>query len=70
MIVGRDLDLVDTAADFVDDHEAAVREKLEAGQVRAASVEDARRWQDEDAVLWAVVTAPWILVQETQQAES
>ncbi|MCP4994198.1 MAG: DUF2288 family protein, partial [Gammaproteobacteria bacterium] len=31
-----------------------------------ASIEDAKRWNETDPDLWAVVVAPWILVQEAK----
>jgi hypothetical protein len=38
-----------------------------AGQVQRASDEDARDWHAEDSVFWAVVVAPWVLVQEIRE---
>ncbi|MFT5113162.1 MAG: hypothetical protein ACI8P9_002490, partial [Parasphingorhabdus sp.] len=32
--------------------------------VRQAEIEDARRWNESQSELWAVVVAPWVLVQE------
>lgn len=58
------LDLVDVAAHIVRDDKTAVEAWLASGQVARASSEDARRWHDSNASLWALVAAPWVLVQE------
>lgn len=58
------LDLVEVAAHIVRDDKAAVEAWLASGQVARASAEDARRWRDSNAALWAVVAAPWVVVQE------
>jgi len=58
------LDLVAVAAAFVRDDEARVMEWMTARQVWRASESDARDWHARDPVLWAVVAAPWVLVQE------
>jgi hypothetical protein len=36
---------------------------MAAGQFGKVSDEQAQHWWDEDAVLWAVVVSPWVLVQ-------
>ncbi|MBY5269381.1 DUF2288 domain-containing protein [Spiribacter salinus] len=59
-----ELDLVEVAAAFVRDDEPAVMAWMTARQVWRASAEDARDWHDRDPALWAVVAAPWVLVQE------
>ncbi len=58
------LDLVAVAAAFVRDDEAAVMAWMTAGQVQRADTEQARDWHARDADLWAVVAAPWVLVQD------
>ncbi len=62
--VRAELDLVDVAASFVNDDRRAVEGWLGSGQVARASEQDARDWSQHDPVFWAVVTAPWVLVQE------
>lgn len=63
------LDLVAVAAAFVRDDEPTVMEWMTAGQVARASAEDARDWHARDPDLWAVVAAPWVLVQEPAEAD-
>lgn len=58
------LDLVNVAAHIVRDDKPTVEAWLASGQVARASSDDARSWHDRDATLWAVVAAPWVLVQE------
>lgn len=58
------LDLVRVAAAVVSDDREAVEQWTQSGEMAHASEDDARRWNDEHAVFWAVVTAPWVLVQE------
>lgn len=61
------LDLVEVAARFAEDDRAAVERWLTEGTVRRAETADANRWARDDAALWAVVTAPWVLVQEPEE---
>ena len=58
------LDLVDVAARFAMDDRAAVQDWLATGQVGRATDADALGWQARQANFWAVVVAPWVLVQE------
>ncbi len=61
------LDLVAVAAAFVRDDEAAVMQWMTARQVWRATEEDAKDWLARDPELWAVVAAPWVLVQEAAE---
>ncbi|AGY91397.1 hypothetical protein SPICUR_01905 [Spiribacter curvatus] len=63
------LDLVTVAAAFVRDDEEAVMAWMTDGQIARATAEDARGWHDRDPDLWAVVAAPWVLVQEPASAD-
>lgn len=64
LCVARPLDLVEVAATLVRDDAAQMRDWLDAGAVRKATLADAGRWAAAQPGLWAVVTAPWVLVQE------
>lgn len=63
------LDLVEVAAVMVEDDKASFIRWMEQGQVARATLDDALRWQSAEAKFWAIVIAPWLLVQEigTQQ---
>jgi hypothetical protein len=65
--VGPELDLVAVAAKFVRDDKSAIETWLKNGSVARCSDEDARSWAQHNATFWAVVTAPWVLVQEIRQ---
>lgn len=58
------LDLVDVAACFARDDKAAVEAWLKDGRVARLGDDEAWDWQERDPTLWAVVVAPWVLVQE------
>lgn len=58
------MDLVEVALSIARDDQAAVAGWLGSGRISRASSEDALDWHDRDAHFWAVVTAPWVLVQE------
>lgn len=58
------LDLVAVAAAMVADDKTAFSRWLESGQVARAGSADAARWNAARSEFWAVVVAPWLLVQE------
>jgi hypothetical protein len=62
-----EMDLIDTAARMIQDEKSSVEQWLEQGKIVQATMEDARRWNEEDPDLWAVVVAPWVLVQESME---
>ncbi|MHA7817398.1 MAG: DUF2288 domain-containing protein [Pseudohaliea sp.] len=57
------LDLVEVAVQLGLDNVARFQAWTEAGEVRPATDDDARDWEATGATLWAVVAAPWVLVQ-------
>ncbi|MEN6585215.1 MAG: DUF2288 domain-containing protein [Sulfuricella sp.] len=61
--VSSELDLVDVAFHISQDNKAQVEQWMLAGKVVRVSDEQAKEWLETDAVLWAVVVKPWILVQ-------
>ncbi|HLT14408.1 MAG TPA: DUF2288 domain-containing protein [Marinobacter sp.] len=62
--VGSELDLLDVAAHLTADNKALFEQWLAAGQVGDVAPDLARAWYDRNAELWAVVVAPWVLVQD------
>ena len=64
IFVSNDLDLVDVAARFTIDDKSAVEQWLNENRIARATDDQARDWLATDAMLWAVVARPWILVQE------
>lgn len=57
------LDLVDVAVRIASDDTAAVTKWMNDHMLGRASDVQAETWLKTDAVLWAVVVKPWILVQ-------
>ncbi len=62
--VSTDLDLIDVAYEFTFDNIDQVTVWLEKAQIAKVSGEQAQQWKAEERELWAVVVAPWVLVQE------
>lgn len=58
------LDLVAVAAAMASDRKEVFEAWLQAGQVVRLADERARTWSETAPELWAVVVAPWVLVQE------
>ncbi|HHH44366.1 MAG TPA: DUF2288 domain-containing protein [Gammaproteobacteria bacterium] len=63
--VAADLDLVEVAACFAGDDRVAVEKWLVSGQIGHLATGVAGEWSRTDPELWAVVVAPWVLVQES-----
>ena len=57
-------DLVTVAESMVGDNQAEINRMYEEGRLRRAQDDDARRWTRDNTRFWAVVVAPWVLVQE------
>ena len=57
-------DLLAVAESLIDDHTGKVSRLYDEGLLHRAQDEDAKRWQQEQTEFWAVVVAPWVLVQE------
>lgn len=64
--VARELDLVQVALNFTRDEHETVSGLLAEGHVARANDDDARDWEARDPLFWAVVVAPWVLVQEIE----
>lgn len=62
--VAPELDLLEVAAELTADNKAQFEQWMQKGQVGDVSPEVARTWYDRNAELWAVVVAPWVLVQD------
>jgi hypothetical protein len=61
--VGEELDLVDVALQLRRDNKAQFDAWIAAGQIDGISDELAAGWYRENPEVWAVVVAPWVLVQ-------
>lgn len=66
--VASSLDLVEVAMAVIRDRTEPVAAWQEAGDLAPLDTDTARRWAAGEVTLWAVVTPPWILVQEGEGA--
>ncbi len=62
--VDPDLDLVEVATCIANDDKAAVEGWINERKVEHLSMHAAKDWGERDPELWAVVVAPWVIVQE------
>ena len=62
--VGSELNLVEVAVQLGMDNSARFQQWIDAGQVAPVSDEQGLSWYEANEELWAVVAAPWILVQQ------
>ncbi|MBU2953139.1 DUF2288 domain-containing protein [Marinobacter sp. F3R08] len=62
--VSPDLDLLDVAAELAADNKPRFARWMDEGHVGEVTPETAQAWYDRNAELWAVVVAPWVLVQD------
>ncbi|MFA6920673.1 MAG: DUF2288 domain-containing protein [Gallionella sp.] len=63
LYVAPGLDLVEVAFQMSEDNAAMIQQWMGAGQFGKVTDEQARIWLETDAMLWAVVVSPWVLVQ-------
>ena len=63
MLVAAELDLLDVAHAFQLDDIEQVKSWTENRQVGPVNDDQAKHWVASDALLWAVVIKPWVLVQ-------
>ena len=61
--VSSELDLVEVAYQFSIDNKALVAQWLAENHLAKVSDAQAKRWFEENAIVWAVVVKPWVLIQ-------
>lgn len=61
--VDNTLDLLEVAGVIARDDAAQLKVWMAAGLVDAVKDQQAKTWFDTDAIVWAVVIKPWVLVQ-------
>jgi len=69
IVVAPELNLIEAAARIAEDDKSALQEWIQRGLVVRATDDHARRWADSKYILWAVVVAPWVLVQESRPSK-
>lgn len=62
--VAPEQDLLEVAVELTADNKVQFEQWLAAGKVGEVAPDLARAWYDRNAELWAVVVAPWVLVQD------
>jgi hypothetical protein len=66
--VARELDLVEVACQLAHDNKLQVQQWLSAKKIGNVSDVQAKDWYDNNAIVWAVVVKPWVLVQDENGA--
>jgi hypothetical protein len=66
--VSPELDLLDVALELTADNKSQFEQWMTADQVGDVPPPLAQAWYDRDVELWAVVVAPWVLVQDRTNA--
>ncbi len=67
--VSDELDLVEVASCFADDNKAMVEKWIQDKQVMPVPDDQAKIWYDNEALVWAVVIKPWVLVQQVKNLQ-
>ncbi len=57
------LDLIHVATQITQDNAAQIKVWMQAGLVDAVKDSQALEWYDKDAIVWALIIKPWVLVQ-------
>jgi hypothetical protein len=68
VLVAAQLDLVNVACEFSMDNAEQVEAWMASGDVVIVSDAQAEEWLTANALLWAVVVRPWVLVQPILQS--
>jgi len=61
--VSDQLDLVGVATQVAEDNKDAIEKWMQIGQIAKVTNEQAKEWHSTNALVWAVVVKPWVLVQ-------
>lgn len=61
--VNESLDLIHVATNITNDNAAQVKRWMDAGLVDTVKDTQAAEWYEQDALVWALVVKPWVLVQ-------
>lgn len=69
IFVSEQLDLVQVALELAQDNHQQMKNWLDQQLVAKVSPEQHQHWQQRNLQLWAVVVAPWVLVQEVRDEQ-
>lgn len=67
LLVSADLDLVDVAFQMSEDNVAQIKAWSADGKLSYVPDAQACDWVEADALVWAVVVSPWVLVQPVRR---
>lgn len=67
--VAPEIDLLEAALQIAENNAVAVQQWLTEGRMTRADLPDAKDWHTRQPGFWAVVVAPWVLVQETTDTD-
>lgn len=62
--VDESLDLIYVATQIIEDNASQIKKWMDAGLVDVVKDSQATLWYEQDALVWALVVKPWVLVQE------
>ena len=62
------IDLIEVALCMANDDREAMERWFDAGTVRRAETTDAEAWVKAQPLFWAVVIAPWVVIQEVDDS--
>ena len=68
--ISPDLDLGEVALQIANDNSDLVRKWMDEGKLAPVSDDQARYWIGTDAIIWAVVVKPWVLVQDMKENQN
>lgn len=63
VFVEQGLDLIEVGVEFSQDNKAVLEPLIRAGKMAVVDDQLAQQWLAESASVWALVIAPWVLVQ-------
>lgn len=62
------LDLIYVATEITKDNATQIKAWMDAGLVDAVKDSQAQEWYEQNALVWALVVKPWVLVQHKKAA--
>lgn len=68
LVVSEELDLVEVAFQMSQDNAEQIQQWMAVGKFGKVSDAQAAAWYEADALMWAVVVSPWVLVQTAQRS--
>ncbi len=63
IFVDTSLDLIQVATQISEDNATQIKCWMESGLLDAVKDSQAMQWYEDDAIVWALVIKPWVLVQ-------